>query len=101
MSSPIAASGAAPTQRRSRRRGERQGRRPAPYRPGQLRPGARAASYAALLLFALIYIFPFLIELGSSFKTDADAANHPLNPIPQQWTLAAFRQLGQHDFPLW
>ncbi|HEV2345519.1 MAG TPA: carbohydrate ABC transporter permease [Actinocrinis sp.] len=76
-------------------------RRPKPYRPGQLSPRARAASYAALLLFALIYIFPFLIELGSSFKTDADAANNPLNPIPQHWTLAAFHELGQQDFPRW
>ena len=76
-------------------------RRPKPYRPGQLSPRARMASYGALLLFALIYIFPFLIELGSSFKTDADATNHPLNPIPQHWTLAAFHELGRQDFPLW
>lgn len=79
----------------------RAARTPKPYRPGQLGRRARAASYVALLLFALIYIFPFLIELGSSFKTDADATNHPLNPIPQHWTLAAFQQLGQQDFPLW
>ena len=77
------------------------GRRPKPYRPGQLSPRTRVASYAALLLFALIYIFPFLIELGSSFKTDADATNHPLNPLPQHWTLAAFHELGRQDFPLW
>ncbi len=76
-------------------------RKPKPYRPGQLTPRARAASYVALLLFALVYIFPFLIELGSSFKTDADATSHPLNPIPQHWTLAAFRELGRQDFPLW
>ncbi len=80
---------------------ERPVRAPKPYRPGQLSPRGRVASYAALLLFALIYVFPFLIELGSSFKTDADATNHPLNPIPQHWTLAAFHQLGQQDFPLW
>ena len=76
-------------------------RRLRPYRPGQLSPRARVASYVALVLFALIYIFPFLIELGSSFKTDADATNHPLNPVPQHWTLDAFHQLGQQDFPLW
>lgn len=76
-------------------------RRPKPYRPGQLSPRARVAGYAALLLVALIYIFPFLIELGSSFKTDADAASNPLNPIPQHWTLAAFHELGRQDFPRW
>jgi multiple sugar transport system permease protein len=65
------------------------------------RIGARVATYLTFGVFALIYIFPFLIELGSSFKTDADATNNPLNPIPQHWTLAAFRQLGQQNFPLW
>jgi multiple sugar transport system permease protein len=70
-------------------------------RNGRSRTGARVATYLTLGVFALIYIFPFLIELGSSFKTDADATNNPLNPIPQHWTLAAFQQLGQQNFPLW
>lgn len=71
------------------------------YRPGRMRPAARIATYTALTVFALVYIFPFVIELGSSFKTDADATADPLNPIPQHWTLAAFHELGQQDFPLW
>jgi multiple sugar transport system permease protein len=71
------------------------------YRPGQLTPVARTLTYGSLILFALIYIFPFVIELGSSFKTDADATANPLNPIPQHWTLAAFHELAQQDFPLW
>ncbi|MEU6655682.1 carbohydrate ABC transporter permease [Streptomyces sp. NPDC046900] len=72
-----------------------------PYRPGEMRPLAKLASYMALLIFAAIYIFPFLIELGSSFKTDSDASNHPLNPIPHQWVLTAFRALYDQDFLRW
>ena len=58
-------------------------------------------AYLVLILFALIYIFPFLIELGTSFKTDADATNNPLNPIPQTWTAAAFHQLASANFARW
>jgi multiple sugar transport system permease protein len=57
--------------------------------------------YLVLIVFALIYIYPFLIQLGTSFKTDADATANPLNPIPQNWTLQAFRGLGSANFPRW
>jgi multiple sugar transport system permease protein len=71
------------------------------YRPGQLRPGWRAVSYVALAFFAVIYIFPFLIQLGTAFKTDPDAINHPVNPIPDTWTVDAFRILGDQNVMLW
>jgi multiple sugar transport system permease protein len=71
------------------------------YRVWQGRPLTRALSYLALTVAAVIYIFPFLIEIGTSFKTDADATAHPLNPIPHTWTTAAFHQLAQVDFPRW
>ncbi len=58
-------------------------------------------AYLVLVIFALIYIYPFLIQLGTSFKTDADATAHPVNPIPQTWTTAAFHQLSQSDFARW
>lgn len=57
--------------------------------------------YLVLIFFALIYIYPFLIQIGTSFKTDADATASPLNPLPQTWTVQAFRQLAQADFPRW
>ncbi|MDQ2837511.1 MAG: carbohydrate ABC transporter permease [Actinomycetota bacterium] len=72
-----------------------------PYRVGQSRPLTRILSYLALIVAAVIYIFPFLIEIGSSFKTDSDATAHPLNPLPHTWTTAAFHQLAQVDFPRW
>ncbi|HEY9475150.1 MAG TPA: carbohydrate ABC transporter permease [Mycobacteriales bacterium] len=62
---------------------------------------ARIAGLAALVVVAAVYLYPFLIQLGTSFKTDHDATAHPLNPIPQTWTTAAFRQLAQVDFPRW
>lgn len=58
-------------------------------------------NYLVLIFFSLIYLYPFLIRIGTSFKFDPDATANPLNPIPQEWTLHAYRQLGAADFPLW
>src|SRR6476620_3089673 len=57
--------------------------------------------YLVLIFFALIYLYPFLIQIGTSFKVYADATANPLNPIPQEWTLDAYLSLRQADFPLW
>jgi multiple sugar transport system permease protein len=57
--------------------------------------------YLVLIFFALLYIYPFLIQIATSFKTDADATAHPLSLVPQNWTLDAFRALAQVDFPRW
>ena len=45
--------------------------------------------YLVLIFFSLIYLYPFLIQIGTSFKFDPDATANPLNPIPQEWTLDA------------
>ncbi len=58
-------------------------------------------AYLVLIIFALIYIYPFLIELSTSFKTDVDATTNPLNPIPETWTTASFSKLGDADFARW
>jgi multiple sugar transport system permease protein len=50
-------------------------------------------SYILLALLALIYIYPFLISIAGSFKTDADATQHPLSLIPQTWSYAAYERL--------
>ncbi len=57
--------------------------------------------YLTLIFFAMIYLFPFLLQIGTSFKSDADASANSLNPIPLTWTLDAFRKLSQADFPRW
>lgn len=62
---------------------------------------AKPVFYAILVLVAVIYLMPFVLQIGTAFKTDDDATNHALNPIPRTWTLAAFRQLAAVDFPRW
>jgi multiple sugar transport system permease protein len=60
------------------------------------------ALYALLIVLALIYISPFLIQISTSFKTDADAASNPVSLIPQTWSTAAYERLFlRSDFPLW
>ncbi|MBX3092301.1 MAG: carbohydrate ABC transporter permease [Cryobacterium sp.] len=60
------------------------------------------ASYLMLVILALIYIYPFLISLAGSFKTDADATNNPLSLLPQTWSFAAYERLfTQVPLPLW
>jgi multiple sugar transport system permease protein len=58
-----------------------------------------AAGYLILILLALIYIYPFLISIAGSFKTDADAAQNPLSLLPQTWSFAAYERLFT-DVPL-
>ncbi len=60
-------------------------------------------TYALLAVIAIIYIFPFLIQIATSFKTDSDAANNPVSLIPANWTTATYETLfgGGLDFPLW
>jgi multiple sugar transport system permease protein len=59
------------------------------------------AGYLVLILFALVYIYPFLIQIATSLKTEADATAHPLSLVPHPLTTAAFRQLADVDYPRW
>ena len=60
------------------------------------------AVYVVLVLIAVVYVYPFLIQVATSFKTDAEATQNALSLVPQVWTTAAYRKLfGNSDFPLW
>lgn len=60
------------------------------------------SAYFLLIIIAGIYVYPFLISLAGSFKTDADATNNPLSLIPQTWSFAAYERLfTQVPLPLW
>ncbi|MHB1234257.1 MAG: carbohydrate ABC transporter permease, partial [Microbacteriaceae bacterium] len=64
--------------------------RPRPA-PSSRSIAARSFLYALLVAIAVVYIFPFLIQLATSFKTDANAAADPISLIPATWTTAAYQ----------
>ncbi|MBW0256214.1 carbohydrate ABC transporter permease [Cellulomonas sp. PS-H5] len=79
------AGGPAPRARRSRRR-----------------MLATSFTYAVLVVLAILYVYPFLIQVATSFKTDAEAAQNAISLIPQTWSTAAYERLFlRSDFPLW
>ncbi|MEO8888793.1 MAG: carbohydrate ABC transporter permease [Jatrophihabitantaceae bacterium] len=53
----------------------------------------RFGGYAVLVLFALMFIGPFLIQLATSFKTDTDASNHALSLLPNPFSLASWKRI--------
>ncbi|MDQ0104787.1 multiple sugar transport system permease protein [Paenarthrobacter nicotinovorans] len=60
------------------------------------------AIYAILLVVAVIYVLPFLVQVATSFKTDADASASPVSLLPETWTTEAYRRLFLNsDFPTW
>lgn len=82
----------------------------APTRPPRTRRGGpstkviagRSFAYALLIVIAIVYISPFLIQVATSFKTDSEAATSPLSLIPATWSTAAYERLFLNsDFPLW
>lgn len=58
--------------------------------------------YILLVALALVYILPFIIQIATSFKTDAEATANPLSLIPATLTNASYRKLFLNsDFPVW
>lgn len=69
-------------------------------------PRARATgtyvTYAVLALLAVVYVMPFLIQVATSFKTEADAAANPLSLVPSTATAEAYRTLfSDSPLPTW
>ena len=62
----------------------------------------QAALYAVLIVLAVVYIFPFIIQIVTMFKTEGDAANNPLSLVPSPVSTAALARLFAHsDFLRW
>ena len=59
-------------------------------------------SYAVLVAIAVVFVFPFIIAVITSFKTEPRATADPLGLVPSPFTTQAFHDLrhGQ-DFFLW
>lgn len=77
----------------------------APRRRSRLTPASRlgqVALYGILALIALVYIYPFLVQVATSVKSEQEAASNPISLIPQTFTTAAYERLFLNsDFPLW
>jgi len=89
VTDPVVATGGAP---------------PPPARPGagSRTLASRFFGYAILIFFALVFIYPFVIQIANSFKTEANAAANPLSPIPQPFTTASMQRIFEGtNFPLW
>jgi multiple sugar transport system permease protein len=74
----------------------------APRRRSNTRVATTSVFYALLIALAIVYIYPFLVQVATSFKTDPDAASSPLSLIPQTFSTEAYTQLFlRSDFPTW
>lgn len=60
------------------------------------------AGYAILVFFALVFLYPFVIQIAGAFKTEAGATANPLSAIPNPVDTTSFRSLfSKTNFPLW
>ena len=57
--------------------------------------------YGVLAVFAVVYVFPFIIQLVTSFKTNTDAVSNPLRLIPDPFDTGAWSRLRDTNFPRW
>ena len=53
----------------------------------------KLAGYAILIIFAIIYLYPFLIQIATSLKSDPEATAHPLSLIPNPFDLSAWKRM--------
>ena len=51
----------------------------------------KIAGYAILVIFAIIYLYPFLIQIATSLKDDPQATANPLSLIPNPFDLGAWK----------
>ncbi len=71
--------------------------------PGRRGIGLTAPfTYVALIAVAFVYIFPFLVQVSNSFKSDEEATSAGLALWSPSWTAAAYSTLfANSNFALW
>jgi multiple sugar transport system permease protein len=63
---------------------------------------SRFLGYAVLIFFAVVFLYPFVIQIANSFKTESDAAADPLSPIPHPFTGSSIARIFDGTgFPTW
>jgi multiple sugar transport system permease protein len=60
------------------------------FSPWPRKLGFRTVAYGLLALGTVLYLGPFLVQLATSFKTDAGAVANPVSLIPDPLSLAAW-----------
>jgi multiple sugar transport system permease protein len=63
--------------------------------------GKKLLFYAVLIFFAILYVYPFIIQLITAFKTNPDATNNALSLTPDPFTTSAWDTLFSSDYPVW
>jgi multiple sugar transport system permease protein len=63
---------------------------------------SRITGYAVLVFFSLVFLYPFVIQVANSFKTEPDATANPLSPVPHPVNDVSFLHIfNGTDFPRW
>jgi len=61
-----------------------------------------ALSYSVLIAIGIVFVFPFVIAVSTTFKTEPNATSDPLGLIPSPFTTEAYHDLFKdQDFGLW
>lgn len=61
----------------------------------------KVLSYGLLTLLAVLFLYPFLYAILSSFKPLPEIAANPAALWPQTWTLDGYRTLATFNVPRW
>jgi multiple sugar transport system permease protein len=63
---------------------------------------SRFLGYAILIFFSLVFLYPFVIQIANSFKSESDAAADPLSPVPHPFTADSMTRIfSGTQFPTW